>query len=127
MRLSFPALLLAGIFAATAGAANAAPAGTANTAAPKTAPQCLKIRDIQSSKSNDGRVMTFVMKDGTTLYNQLQGVCPGLKFNGFAWVIRGGSGEVCAQQQSLRVLQSGEICVLGKFSTTKPKISTDKM
>lgn len=126
MRLSFATLLLAGIFAAgAAGTASAADA-VKNTAAVKPVPKCLKLRDIQSSKSNDGKIMTFVMKDGTTLYNKLQGVCPGLRFNGFAWVIRGGTDEVCEGQQSLRVLQSGEICVLGKFSATRPKISTDK-
>jgi hypothetical protein len=59
------------------------------------------------------------------LYNQLQGVCPTLRYNGFEWVIHGPE-EVCERQQSLRVMQTGEVCVLGKFSTEKPKISTEK-
>jgi hypothetical protein len=111
MRLSFAAVLLAGVFAATAASA---------------APKCLQTRDIQSATSTDGKIMKFTMKDGQVLYNQLQGSCPDLKFNGFAWVIRGPE-EVCENQQSLRVLQSGQICVLGKFGPApKAMNSTDK-
>ncbi|MBN9587510.1 MAG: hypothetical protein BGN85_04275 [Alphaproteobacteria bacterium 64-11] len=100
MKLSFAVLLLTGVFSTTA--ALAAP------------PICLQLRDIQSAKSDDGKIMKFTMRDGRVLYNHLQGVCPDLKFNGFEWTVRGPS-EVCEGQQSLRVLQSGQICVLGKF------------
>jgi hypothetical protein len=111
MKVSFAALLLAGVFSATA--AVAAP------------PTCLQLRDIQSAKSDDGRIMKFTMRDGRVLYNHLQGVCPDLRFNGFAWNIRGGAQEVCEGQQSLRVLQSGQICVLGKFGPAPKPMSTD--
>jgi hypothetical protein len=112
MRLSFAAILLTGVFATTA--AWAAP------------PKCLKTNDIKSTSSKDGKILKFVMKDGKVLYNHLQGICPGLRFNGFVWVIRGPE-EVCAGQQSLRVIDSGETCVLGKFSTTpKPAANTGK-
>ena len=104
-RLSFAALLLAGVFAATA--ASAAPS------------KCVAIRDIQSVKSDDGKILTFTMKNGQVLYNHLQGTCSQLKFNGFEWVIHGGQ-EVCENQQSLRVLQSGQVCVLGKFGAPPP-------
>ena len=33
----------------------------------------------------DGKTMVFKMKDGRTLVNHLHGICPDLKFNGFAW------------------------------------------
>jgi hypothetical protein len=111
MKLSFAALLLTGVFSTTA--AIAAP------------PTCLQLRDVQSAKSDDGKIMKFTMRDGKVLYNHLQGVCPGLRFNGFAWNIRGGSQEVCENQQSLRVLQSGEVCVLGKFGPPPKAMSTD--
>jgi hypothetical protein len=104
-KLSFAALLLTGVFAATA--ASAAPN------------KCVRIRDIQSAKSDDGKILTFTMKDGTVLYNHLQGTCSQLKFNGFVWVVHGGE-EVCENQQSLRVLQSGQVCVLGKFGAPPP-------
>ena len=84
---------------------------------------CLRIRDIVSTDSKDGKTMVFKMRDGRTLVNHLQGICPDLKFEGFSWVIRGGIDEVCENEQTFRVLRSGEVCVLGKFdtATVKPK------
>ena len=76
---------------------------------------CIDSRDILSSKSDDGKTMLFKMKDGTTLVNHLQGVCPDLKFNGFTWDLRSGDTEVCENTQTFRVIQSMEVCTLGKF------------
>ena len=86
---------------------------------------CLRTEDIASTDSNDGKTLVFKMRDGRTLVNHLKGVCPDLKFNGFDWVVRGVPDEVCENIQSLRVLQSGEICVLGKFDqpTHKPSVN----
>ena len=85
---------------------------------------CLRTQDIVSAQSRDGKTLVFKMRDGRTLVNHLQGVCPNLKFNGFSWVVRG-TEEVCENMQSLRVLQSGEICVLGKFDqpSGNPKVN----
>jgi hypothetical protein len=77
--------------------------------------KCIDMRDIVSSKSTDGKTMVFKMRDGTTLVNHLQGICPDLKFNGFAWVAHSGDTNVCENEQSFRVIQSMEVCVLGKF------------
>lgn len=76
---------------------------------------CIDSRDIRSSKSDDGKTMVFKMKDGTTLVNHLQGVCPDLKFFGFAWDLRSGDTQVCENEQTLRVIQSMQVCTLGKF------------
>jgi hypothetical protein len=76
---------------------------------------CIDSRNVVSSKSTDGKTMVFKMKDGTTMVNHLQGSCPDLKFNGFAWDLRSGDTMVCENAQSLRVLQSMQICTLGKF------------
>src|SRR5579863_3121825 len=86
---------------------------------------CLRTQDIVSTVSKDGKTLVFKMRDGRTLVNHLQGICPDLKFNGFDWVVRGGTEEVCENIQSLRVLQSGEVCVLGKFvqPANKPKVN----
>ena len=46
------------------------------------AKMCVDIREIDSSKSKDGRIMVFKMKDGSTLVNHLQGFCPDLKYHG---------------------------------------------
>ncbi|HEX4027265.1 MAG TPA: hypothetical protein VHX18_06560 [Rhizomicrobium sp.] len=80
---------------------------------------CIDSRNVVSSKSTDGKTMVFKMKDGTTLVNHLQGSCPDLKFNGFAWDLRSGDTMVCENAQSLRVLQSMQICTLGKFDAPK--------
>ncbi len=90
-------------------------------AAPASAATCIDSRKIDSAHSDDGKTMIFKMKDGTTMVNHLQGVCSDLKFNGFAWTLRSGDTQICENQQSLRVIQSGQICVLGKFDP--PKVS----
>ena len=76
---------------------------------------CIDSRDIVSSKSTDGKIMVFKMRDGTTLVNHLQGYCPDLKFFGFSWDLRSGDTQVCENTQPLHVIQSMEICTLGKF------------
>ena len=82
-------------------------------AAPAFANTCVRTSDIVSANSDDGKQMVFHMRDGRTLINHLETACPGLKFNGFAWIVRG--SQVCEDMQSLRVLNSGEVCMLGKF------------
>jgi hypothetical protein len=93
----------------------------ATAASPASAaPTCLRTRDIISTDSKDGKLMIFKMRDGRVLVNHLQGICTDLRFNGFVWTIRGPE-EVCERQQSLRVLQSGQVCTLGKFDLVKDK------
>ena len=83
-------------------------------AGPAGAVTCLKVRDIQSAVSADGKVLVVTMRDGTVWNNTLRGGCPGLVFNGFVWTVPS-TGEVCEDSQTLRVLQSRELCRLGKF------------
>lgn len=90
------------------------------TVAPAAANMCVQSREILSANSKDGKLMTFRMRDGRVLVNHLQGVCSDLKFEGFAWVLHG-TDDVCENQQSLRVLRSGQICLLGKFEVVKDK------
>jgi hypothetical protein len=93
----------------------------ATAASPASAaPMCVRTRDIVSTDSKDGRLMTFKMRDGRVLVNHLQGICSDLRFEGFVWTIRGPE-EVCENQQSLRVLRSGQTCLLGKFDMVKDK------
>lgn len=84
-------------------------------AVPAYAKTCIDTRDIYSSKSTDGRTMVFKMKNGTSLVNHLQGYCPDLKYNGFAWQTHSGDNKVCENENSFNVLQSMQVCVLGKF------------
>jgi hypothetical protein len=95
------------VLMALAGLVLAVPAHAANI--------CIDTRKIDSSKSTDGKIMVFKMKDGTTLVNHLKGSCPDLKFNGFAWQTHSGDTRVCENEDSFNVLQSMQVCVLGKF------------
>lgn len=87
-------------------------------AAPASAKICLSVHDIVNTRSDDGKTLLFKMRNGQTLVNHLQGSCPDLRFNGFVWTIRNPE-TVCENEQSLRVLRSGEVCVLGKFDPPK--------
>ena len=81
---------------------------------------CVSERDIVSTTpSNDGKQLTFKMRDGRVLVNHLQGICRDLRFNGFVWVLRG-TNDICENMQTLRVIQSGQTCMLGKFDPVKP-------
>ena len=83
----------------------------------QAAPICLSTRDmLQTEPAKDGASITFQMRDGSVWRNDLHGRCPDLQFDGFAWRIREANDSVCEDTQSLRVLRSGQICVLGKFT-----------
>jgi hypothetical protein len=90
-------------------------AGVAASAPAYAANMCIDVRDIVSNQSKDGKTMVFKMKDGRTLVNHLQGVCPDLKFYGVVWQLHSGDTKVCEREQSFGVVNSPEICVLGKF------------
>ena len=82
---------------------------------------CISTRNIESSTpQQDGAAILFKMRDGTVWRNDLQGRCPDLKFNGFVWTIRNPGDTVCEREQTIRVLRSGEICTLGKFTQIAP-------
>jgi len=93
---------------------------TTAAVSPAAAAMCVQSRDILSTNSKDGKLMTFKMRDGRVLVNHLQGTCSDLKFEGFVWVLRG-TDDICENQQSLKVLRSGQVCVLGKFDVVKDK------
>jgi hypothetical protein len=79
------------------------------------APVCLRDQDITNSHSPDGKVLIVTMRDGKVWVNKLGTPCHGLRFNGFSWVLHQ-PALICDDTQALRVLDSGEICMLGKFS-----------
>jgi hypothetical protein len=89
---------------------------------PAAARICLSQHDILGTDSRDGKNLTFRMRDGRVLVNHLQGTCSDLRYNGFVWVLRG-TDDICENEQSLRVLRSGQVCVLGKFDPAKPAMS----
>ena len=93
----------------------------ASATAPALAdPVCLNVQDIAASQPNrDGTAITFTLNNGKIWRNDLKSPCPDLRFNGFSWLLHG-PDEVCDGAQSIRVLQSGQVCQLGKFTQLKP-------
>ena len=82
---------------------------------------CIDTRNISNSEEQDhGKALLFKMRDGSQWRNKLQGACPDLAFNGYSWTLRNPDHTVCEDTQSLRVLQSGEVCMLGKFEQVAP-------
>jgi hypothetical protein len=82
---------------------------------------CLQTRNMKdTTPRDDGTAITFKMNDGSVWRNDLKGRCPDLKFNGFAWTIRNPGGTVCDNEEIIRVIRSGEICALGKFTQVAP-------
>ena len=96
-------------------------AGVAAAPAAEAANICISTRNIiDSQPQRDGKAIFFRMRDGTEWRNDLKGNCGDLRFNGFVWIVRNPDETVCENMQSLRVLNSGQICVLGKFTQTAP-------
>ena len=109
MKKIISVLVLAGVTAA-------APAWAENV--------CIDSRSILSSKSDDGKTLVFKMRDGRTFVNHLQGICSDLRFNGYSWVLHSGDTKVCEREQTLRVIESGQVCILGKFDPpSAPRMS----
>ncbi len=79
---------------------------------------CLETTRIDSTHVLDAKTILFRMRDGTVWRNTLRNSCPTLKFNGFVYTVR--LDEVCGNQQSIQVLRSHEVCMLGPF-TKLPK------
>jgi hypothetical protein len=103
----------------------AAVALVAATAIPASANMCVMQRDIVSTHSEDGKNLTFKMRDGRTLVNHLQGICTDLRYEGFVWNVPG-TEDICEYQQSFKVIQSGQSCTLGKFEVVKDQHTVPK-
>jgi len=80
---------------------------------------CLRNREIDSTNVPDGKTMIIKMRNGTVYHNTLLSRCSALKYNGFVWVSH--NDEVCDNAATLRVLNSGQICQIGKFELQPPK------
>ncbi|HTQ14042.1 MAG TPA: hypothetical protein VMH86_09215 [Rhizomicrobium sp.] len=87
-------------------------------AAPAPAPAanvCIHSMDIARTSVPDAQTILFHMKDHTVWRNTLMAPCPELKFRGFVYDATP-SGEICGNQQTIHVLQTGAVCLLGPFT-----------
>jgi hypothetical protein len=100
--------LIAGAVALlTATAAQAQPASSG--------PVCLRSTDIKDTKTPDTRTIIFHMNDGSAYRNDLKNDCPQLNFQGFAYTATP-PDQICGNLQSIRVLRTGSVCMLGAFT-----------
>jgi len=76
-------------------------------------PICLKTDRIDKTTVVNERKILFRMKDGRVYSSELRQPCLGLRFNGFVYVTS--YMEVCGGSQSIRVLNTGQVCTLGNF------------
>ena len=78
-------------------------------------PVCLQAYRIRNTTVLDSRTVLFHMNDGTVWRNTLQSPCPALMWHGFSYVLRD-EDAVCDNQVPIRVVESGQVCMLGKFT-----------
>lgn len=83
------------------------------------APVCLNSYYIDRTTVVDAKTILFRMKNGTVWRNTLRTSCSGLRFNGFAYSLH--TLEICDNLQTIHVLRTGEVCVLGKFTKEPPR------
>ena len=65
----------------------------------------------------DSKSIVFHLRGGDQVVNTLPAACNGLQFHGFTYVSR--TDEVCAGQ-GIRVIKSGQVCMLGQFAPSAP-------
>lgn len=85
------------------------------------APICLTVHLVDSTKVIDSKTLDFRMQNGSVYRNSLRTRCLGLKFHGFVYVSR--DDNICDNMQSIRILESGEVCLLGTFTKLPAKPS----
>jgi len=78
---------------------------------------CLQSRDIDRTTVVNPTTILFRMKDGKVYRSTLRTPYLGLRFNGFVYVTR--IDEICGGSQSIRVLNTDQVCLLGRFTPEK--------
>ncbi|HXC54612.1 MAG TPA: hypothetical protein VNU97_04910 [Rhizomicrobium sp.] len=78
------------------------------------APVCLQNRLIDRTTVVNPKTILFRMKDGKVWRSSLATPCLSLKFNGFIYVAH--TDDICGGSQSIRVLNTNEVCLLGRFT-----------
>jgi len=79
---------------------------------------CLNTHYIQNTHVVDAKTILFKMKDGTVWRNDLRASCTGLLFRGFTYRLN--YDELCDDGQSIRVLTTNQVCMLGSFTKQAP-------
>ena len=85
---------------------------------------CLWTYQIDHTTVPDENTIVFHMLGGKTWINKLATRCTGLKFYGFRYDVNG-SREICGNLQTIRVLNTGTVCLLGPFTPGNAKPDSD--
>jgi hypothetical protein len=80
---------------------------------------CLQSYDVKDTHVENAHTILFHMRDGSTWRNTLRNECPGLKWYGFVYHLEG-TNEICSNMQSIRILRTHEVCLLGEFTPEAP-------
>ena len=110
-----------GMTSLAAAALLTASARAEDTKAPSATPEnvCIRTIDIDTTTTPDDKTILFHMKNGKVWRNALVTNCPTLSVNGFAYSPVP-SMEICGSMQSIRVLRTGSVCLLGPFTQDTP-------
>ena len=93
--------------------------GSALSAAGAQAATCLNVSQIKSTDAPNSKSLTITMKNGVVWQSQFPRPCTGIQFSGFRWDVRG--DMVCENAQTLRVIDTGMLCSLGKLTQVAAK------
>ena len=83
---------------------------------------CLWTYQIDHTTVPDKNTILFYMRDGKVWKNTLSYPCPGLLFHGFAYVAH--ADQICSNMQSIQVIETHEVCMLGAFEPYTPPKKT---
>ena len=86
---------------------------------PVGAPVCIDTYRIDHTRTPDNRTIIFYMKGGIVYQSTLPAECPMLRFNGFGYVATP-PAQICGNLQSIRVLRTGSVCLLGPLVPITP-------
>lgn len=85
----------------------------------QNAPTCIESQLIDHTSVVDTRTVLFHMRGGKIWQNDLPTACAGLKLHGF--VVRGQDSQICSGS-GITLIESGSVCVLGKFTAAVPPV-----
>lgn len=112
MRISIVAALAAVLMTSVA------QAGT-ETAPMASGPACIQSELVDHTHTLNPKTVLFYMRGGKVWQNDLQASCNGLAFHGFSVI--GHNSEICGGT-GITVLESHEVCQLGKFTAYVPPV-----
>jgi hypothetical protein len=83
---------------------------------------CIRAMDIDRTETPDDSTILFYMRGHKVWKNTLTSPCFGLRMNtrGFTYRPIPGSNEICDNLQTIRVNETGAVCLLGAFSPVEP-------